>query len=92
MSEAVDTVKSEKESGLATANAAGGGGGAGQFIRETREELNKVSFPSSDDVRTTTMIVIINVIFFAIFLFLVDQGWTYVLEGFTWLVNKIAGI
>jgi preprotein translocase SecE subunit len=90
VSEAVDTVKSEKEIGVGSSG--GAGGGAGQFIRETREELNKVSFPSSDDVRATTMIVIINVIFFAIFLFLVDHGWTYVLEGFTWLVNKIAGI
>jgi preprotein translocase SecE subunit len=81
VSEAIDTVKSEK-----------GGGGAGQFIRETREELDKVSYPSSDDVKATTLIVIINVIFFAIFLFLVDQGWTYILEGFTWLVNKIAGL
>lgn len=78
MSESIDTVKSEKP-------------GVGQFIRETREELNKVSFPSSDDVRSTTIIVIINVIFFAIFLFLVDQAWTYILEGFTWLINKLAG-
>jgi preprotein translocase SecE subunit len=74
----IEPVKSEKP-------------GVGQFVRETREELNKVSFPSSDDVRSTTVIVIINVIFFAIFLFLVDHAWTYILEGFTWLVNKLAG-
>jgi preprotein translocase subunit SecE len=43
-------------------------------------------------VKATTLIVIINVIFFAVFLFLVDRGWTYALEGFAWLVNKIAGI
>jgi len=82
VSEAIDTVDNNKE----------GKGGAGQFVRETREELSKVSYPSSEDVRGTTVIVIINVIFFAVFLFLVDRGWTYVLEGFTWLVNKIAGI
>lgn len=82
MSEAIDTVDNNKE----------GKGGVGQFVRETREELTKVSYPSSDDVKATTLIVIINVIFFAIFLFLVDRGWTYALEGFTWLVNKIAGI
>jgi preprotein translocase SecE subunit len=66
--------------------------GVGEFIKQTREELDKVSFPSSEDVRGTTMIVILNVIFFAIFLFLVDHFWTYVLDGITWLVNKLAGI
>lgn len=81
MSEAIDTLDNKKE----------GNPGAGQFIRETREELNKVSFPSSDDVRSTTIIVVINVIFFALFLFLVDHAWTYILDGFTWLINKLAG-
>lgn len=81
MSEAIDTVK--KESGR---------GGIGKFIRETREELNKVSFPSAEDVRGTTLIVIANVLFFAIFLFLVDQAWVYILMGLEWVVNKIAGL
>lgn len=66
--------------------------GVGEFIKQTREELDKVSFPSSEDVRGTTIIVVANVIFFAIFLFLVDQGWTYTIDGFTWLVNKLAGL
>ncbi len=78
MSEAIDTVKSEKS-------------GIGEFVKETREELSKVTYPSSDDVRGTTIIVILNVIFFAIFLWLVDHGWNYVIEGLTWLVNKLFG-
>lgn len=77
MSEAVDTVNKE------------GKGSIGTFIKETREELNRVSFPSWDDVRGTTMIVIANVIFFAIFLFLIDKLWTYVLHGIEWVVGKI---
>jgi preprotein translocase SecE subunit len=85
VSEAVDTL--EKKDGT----NGGKSGGVGEFIRETREELDKVSYPSSEDVRGTTLIVILNVIFFAIFLFVVDQGWTYVLTGLEWLVNKIAG-
>lgn len=80
MSETIDTVKSENEKV-----------GVGQFIRETREELDRVTFPSSEDVRGTTVIVILNFIFFAIFLFLIDQGWTYVLQGLEWLVNKTVG-
>ena len=66
--------------------------GVGDFIRHTREELNKTTFPSSDDVRNTVIIVIINVIFFAIYLFLIDHAWVYILEAFTWVVNKIAGL
>lgn len=80
MSETVDTaVKKGKSDSV------------GEFVRKTREELDKTSFPSSEDVRNTTIITIISVIFFAVYLFLVDKGWTYVIEGLTWLVNSIAG-
>jgi preprotein translocase SecE subunit len=78
VSEAVDAVKNEK-------------GSIGTFVRETRGELDKVSFPSRDDVQATTIIVIANVIFFAAFLFIVDQAWVYILKGIEWLVGKIAG-
>lgn len=80
MSEAVDTIP-EKRSG-----------GAVEFVGEVREELKKTSFPSGEDVRNTTIIVIVNVIFFAIFLFLIDQAWVYILFGLEWLINKAAGI
>ena len=81
MSEAVDTLdKGNKKEGV------------GEFIRETREELKKSSFPPSEDVKNTTIIVIVNVIFFAIFLLLVDKGWTYIIDGLTWLINKLVGI
>ena len=66
--------------------------GIGDFIQKTREELGRTTFPSGDEVRKTTIIVVVNVIFFALYLFLIDKGWTYVLEGLTWLVNKIAGV
>lgn len=35
----------------------------GEFIKHTRGELDKTTFPSSEDVRGTTLIVIIAVIF-----------------------------
>jgi preprotein translocase subunit SecE len=66
--------------------------GMGEFVRKTRAELDKTSFPSSDDVKNTTVIVIVSVLFFAAYLFLVDRGWVYILEGLTWVVNKIAGV
>ena len=80
MAEAVDTIKTDEK------------GGVGQFVQETREELKRVSYPSREDVQGTTLIVIINVIFFAIFLFLVDWSWVYILRAIEWLVNKIAGV
>ena len=63
----------------------------GEFIKKTRAELDKTTFPSSSDVQSTTIIVIVSVLFFATYLFLVDRGWVYVLEALTWLINKIAG-
>jgi preprotein translocase SecE subunit len=63
----------------------------GEFIKNTRAELDRTTFPSSEDVKNTTIIVVISVIFFAIYLFLIDQAWTYILEALTWAVNKIAG-
>lgn len=85
MSEEVDTL--EKKDAIGEKKT-----GPAEFIRETREELEKVSYPSSEDVGGTTLIVILNVIFFAVFLFLADQGWAYLLTGLEWLVNKLAGL
>ncbi len=83
MSEIVDTLDNKSKDGKES---------VGEFIQHTREELDKTSFPSSDDVKNTTIIVIINVIFFAVFLFLIDQAWVYIIEALTWLINKIVGI
>ena len=65
--------------------------GVGEFVRKTRAELDKTTFPSSDDVQSTTIIVIVSVMFFAAYLFLVDRAWVYILEVLTWVINKIAG-
>ncbi len=86
MSETVDTLDNKGPEGGGKKES------VGEFIQHTREELDKTSFPSSEDVKNTTIIVIVNVIFFAVFLFLVDQAWVYILEALTWLVNKIVGI
>ena len=66
-------------------------GGVGDFITKTRAELDKTSFPSSNDVKNTTIIVVVSVLFFALYLFLVDRAWVYVIDAFTWVINKIAG-
>ena len=79
MSEAVASVEGKHKEGM------------GEFLKKTRAELDKTSFPSSNDVKNTTLIVIVSVIFFAVYLFLVDQAWVYILQGLTWLINKLAG-
>ena len=66
--------------------------GVGEFVKDIRSELDKTTFPSSTDVKNTTIIVIIAVFFFAAYLFLVDQGWVYFLQALTWVINKIAGV
>ena len=35
--------------------------------------------------------VVVSVLFFAAYLFLVDRAWVYIIEAFTWVINKIAG-
>jgi preprotein translocase SecE subunit len=80
VSEAVDTIdKKGKES-------------VGEFIKKTRAELDKTTFPSRDDVQKTTIIVVISVLFFAVYLFLIDHVWVYLLEGLNWLVSWLVGI
>lgn len=63
-----------------------------QFIRDTRAELQRVSWPTAKDVKNTTIITIIAVIFFAIYLFAVDQLWTFLLTQLNKLFNLLAGV
>jgi preprotein translocase subunit SecE len=63
-----------------------------QFIRDVRGELKRVSWPSAKEVQNTTIITLIAVIFFAAYLFAVDQALARMILGLTWLVNKILGV
>ena len=65
--------------------------GGGSFLEKTRAELDKTSFPASHDVKNTTIIVVVSVLFFAAYLWLIDQGWVFVLDAFKWVITKIAG-
>lgn len=62
-----------------------------QFIRDIRGELKRVSWPSPREVKNTTIITLIAVIFFACYLFAVDQALARMILGLTWLVNKMLG-
>ncbi len=54
------------------------------FLRETREELKKVVWPSRDEVLGSTLVVLAAVILISIFLFIVDHGFEAI---FNWLVR-----
>jgi preprotein translocase subunit SecE len=43
------------------------------FLREVRAEMKKVTFPSRDEVVSTTIVVVVTSFVFAIYLFLADQ-------------------
>jgi len=68
------------------------GGGIGEFVKDTRSEWDKTTFPSSEEVTNTTIIVVISVIFISIFLYLVDLSWVFLLEQLSNLVSKVIGI
>lgn len=83
MSEAIEVVRDE-EDGIEHKSRS-----VGEFVGDVRDEMKHVSFPSSDEVRNITLIVIINVIFFATFLFVVDSIWVYFLQAIEWLFKQI---
>ena len=57
-----------------------------QFLRDTRAEMRRVSWPSLNEVKNTTIITLIAVIFFAAYLFGVDRVWAFLIDHLrTWL-------
>ena len=58
----------------------------GQFIRDVRAEMKRVSWPTVNEVKNTTIITLIAVVFFAVYLFSVDRVWAFLIEHLrTWL-------
>ncbi len=51
-----------------------------QFLHEVRVEMRQVTWPSWNDVRSTTLVVIAAVAFFAGYFFLVDSGVGYAVQ------------
>src|ERR1700747_2798991 len=55
-------------------------GRTAHFIRDTRAEMRRVSWPSANEVKNTTIITLIAVVFFALFLFGVDRVWAFLID------------
>ena len=67
-------------------------GRIGQFLHDVRAEMKRVSWPSATHVQNTTIITLIAVVFFAVYLFAVDQGLSRLILGIDWVLEKIAGL
>ena len=61
-----------------------------QYLSDVRAEMKRVSWPTFTHVQNTTIITLIAVIFFAVYLFAVDQGLSRLILGLDWLIEKIA--
>ena len=61
------------------------------FLHDVRAEMKRVSWPDLNTVKNTTIITLIAVIFFAVYLFLVDRIWTFALTQLNQLLTWITG-
>jgi preprotein translocase subunit SecE len=57
------------------------------FGHDVRSEMRRVTWPGLKDVQNTTIITIIAVAFFAAYLWIVDRGLTFVINGLTKLLG-----
>jgi preprotein translocase subunit SecE len=64
----------------------------GQFLHDVRAEMRRVSWPSVKEVKNTTIITLIAVVFFAVYLFAVDRLWAFLLTQLNHLLNWMTGV
>ena len=50
------------------------------FVRDTRAEMRRVSWPTANEVKNTTIITLVAVVFFALYLFGVDRVWAFLID------------
>jgi preprotein translocase subunit SecE len=51
-----------------------------KFLKEVRLELTKVTWPTANELRGSTAVVIVTVLIFTVFIYLVDKGLVLVLH------------
>ena len=62
-----------------------------QFLRDVRAEMKRVSWPSPKEVKNTTIITLVAVIFFAVYLFFVDRIWAFLLLQLNHFLKWVTG-
>ena len=58
---------------------------SGEFLREVRNEMKRVTWPSQREVYATTLVVILTSIFFGVYLFAVDLMFS---AGVQWILRR----
>jgi len=59
-----------------------------QFVRQVRQEMQKVTWPEKKDTFISSAIVILLVVLFSLFFLLTDQIWS---KGLQWIIEKGSG-
>ena len=57
----------------------------GNFLKDVRAELKKVTWPSKNEVTSTTIVVIAATVFFGFYLFFMDVI-------FSWVIGQIKSL
>jgi preprotein translocase subunit SecE len=57
----------------------------GNFLKDVKAELKKVTWPSRNEVTSTTVVVIAATVFFGFYLFFMDVI-------FSWIIGQIKGL
>ena len=57
----------------------------GPFLKDARAEMKKVTWPSKNEVYSTTLVVIIATLFFGFYLYFMDLI-------FSWVIKRIESI
>jgi preprotein translocase subunit SecE len=55
------------------------------FLRDVKAEIKKVTWPSKNEVYSTTVVVLIATAFFGVYLYLLDLL-------FSWLISQVKAI
>jgi preprotein translocase subunit SecE len=50
------------------------------FLHDVRVEMKQVNWPSRSDVISTTVVVVVTVAFFGMYFFIVDSGFSYLIQ------------
>ncbi|HEX8843143.1 MAG TPA: preprotein translocase subunit SecE [Pyrinomonadaceae bacterium] len=61
----------------------------GQFLRDVRAEMKRVSWPNAKEVKNTTIITLVAVIFFGLYLWGIDQAIVYMGRFAGWLLSLV---
>ena len=88
--EGVEGKGARRERGL-SGSRVGPVGRMTQFLRDVRAEMKRVSWPTLNEVKNTTIITLVAVIFFSVYLFLVDRIWAFLLVQLNHLLNWMTG-